>query len=277
MLAWALSLAALVAQAAHTSELPAELAFARRGEPVATLDLEALRRAAEPAPVRVFEPYEAGEAAFEALPLMAVLDAVYGLGWREEEELLFDCRDGYQPTVPVARVKDHRAWLAFRRVGQGDFTILKPESGVLRRIDLSPFYLIWENLDDERIRVEGDYGWPYQLVGIDLIRSADRFPALAPPGDASARVRAGFVAFRIHCSKCHKLNGEGGTIGPELNATATPLADRDPAWLRAWITAPESIRPDTRMPALNPLLPNRAQIVNDLIGYLQAMVGPEVR
>lgn len=278
-LALALSSLLPAAHAASAAEPAASsdtrLAFARRGEAVATLDVAALRRLAEPATLRVHEPYEDGEAEFEALPLSAILDGVYGRSWRDEEELLFTCRDGYQPTVPVARVAAHRAWLAFRRIGTPGFTILKRESGVLRTVDLGPFYLIWENLDDEQVLVEGDYGWPYQLVSIDLIRSAERFPKLAPPSGAAPSVRAGFAAFRIHCSKCHALNGEGGRIGPELNAPGAPLADREPAWLRTWIESPERIRPNSRMPALNPRLPDRARVVDDLIAYLDAMVGPK--
>jgi mono/diheme cytochrome c family protein len=263
------------------SEPSAELAFTRRGEPVAVLDLAALRRAVEPAQVRVLEPYEDGEATFDALPLVDVLDAVYGRGWRDEEELLFTCRDGYQPTVPVARALSHRAWLAFDRVDAEGFAIRKRESGSLKRVELGPFYLVWENLEDAQIRLESDYGWPYQLVGIDLIRSADRFPKLAPPTGASEPVRAGFAAYRVHCSKCHMLNGEGGNVGPELNAPARPLADRDSAWLRAWIAEPESIRPDTRMEPLNAKLPDRERVVEEIIAYLHAMVGakpaPEAR
>lgn len=279
-LALSLSLLASAGQAAFAAETAdaatTGLAFARGGEALATLDLAALRRLAEPATLRVHEPYEDGQAEFEALPLAKVLDAVYGPSWRNEEELLFTCRDGYQPTVPVARAKAHRGWLAFRRATQPGFTIQKRESGVVKTVDLGPFYLIWENLDDEQVLVEGDYGWPYQLVGIDLIRSAEHFPRLAPPEGASPQVQSGFAAFRIHCSKCHPLNGEGGSIGPELNAPGAPLADRESAWLRTWIESPESIRPNSRMPALNPKLPDREQVVDDLIAYLNAMVGPKV-
>jgi mono/diheme cytochrome c family protein len=263
--------AGAAADAVAEADAPRTLAFARHGEPVATRDLASLRRALPASVVRVHEPYERGSARFEAFPLPALLDAVYGPGWRDEEELLFTCRDGYQPTVPVARVLRHHAWLAFRRTDQAAFTIRKRESGTLKRIDLGPFYLVWENEDDERIRQEADYGWPYQLVGIDLIRTRDRFPRLAPPPGASEQVHAGFEAFRIHCSKCHKLNGEGGRIGPELNAPDAPLADRDPAWLRSWIESPATIRPGTRMPPLNPELPDRDAVVADLIAYLRAM------
>lgn len=272
----ALVLGFLLAGCVHTAQAR-ELAFSRHAEPVASHSLGWLREAVPPATVRVHEPYEAREIAFSALPFDRVLDAVYTPSWRDEEELLFTCRDGYQPMIPVKRVLSHRAWLAFDRVDPGGFTIRKRESGEVKRIDLGPFYLVWENLEDAQIRQEADYGWPYQLVGVDLIRSLDRFPRMAPPPGASAQALAGFAAYRVHCSKCHKLNGEGGSLGPELNGAVSPLKYRDPAWLRTWIEDPSRVRPGARMPPLNPSLPDRARTVDEILAYLEAVVdaGPD--
>jgi mono/diheme cytochrome c family protein len=267
-------LLAALAGGAHADPVPAPppaLAFARHGEPVASLDLAALAKLVPSARVQVHEPYEDREVAFQALPFADLLDAVYGPGWRGEEELLFTCRDGYQPTVPVARALAHRAWLAYAREGQGAFTIWKLESGERRHVDLAPFYLAWENLDDAVVRQEGDYGWPYQLVGVELIRTRERFPRMAPPAGAPPEVRAGFAAFRVHCSRCHKLNGEGGAIGPELNGAASPLALRERAWLRAWIAEPSRILPTARMEPLAPALPDRERTIDEILAYLAAM------
>ena len=171
---------------------PVRLHFALHSEAVAVRDLDELRRAVAPRTIRVFDPYEEREVAFEAFPLDAVLDAVYSPGWRTREELLLSCRDGYQPIVPVGRVLAHAAWLAFDRVDEPGFSILKLESGSRRRINLSPFYLVWENLEDPALRADGDYGWPYQLIGIDLIRAREHFPRMAPPAASSRNVMAGF-------------------------------------------------------------------------------------
>jgi mono/diheme cytochrome c family protein len=248
-----------------------ELAFARHSDPVAVRDIAALRSIVEPKPVRVIDPYEGREVVFEALDFAAILDSVFTPSWREEEELLFRCSDGYQPTISVARLLAHRAWLAFRRVDQPNFSIQKLESGRVRDVELAPFYLVWENLDDELIRLEGDHGWPYQLIGVELIRARDRFPAMAPPGDSSAAVLAGFSAFRRHCSRCHAMNGEGGGIGPELNTPINPVEVRDSAWLRRWIDDPSRIRADARMPRLNPSLPERDATISNLLAYLEAI------
>ncbi len=249
------------------------LRFSRRGVQVSELSRSILAEDFTPRPVRVFEPYEKREVMFEAVPLADVLDAVYSPSWRDEKKIPFTCSDGYQPTVPAERLEDHRAWLAMGRADRDAFTIEKRESGEQKTIDVGPYYVVWENLSDEQIRQEGDYGWPYQVVAIDLIASRDRFPHMVPPAGASEAVLRGFGAFRVHCSKCHKVNGDGGTIGPELNPDPTSGEYYDPAFLRTWIVEPARIRPKTRMPALNPALPNRAAVVADLVAYLEAMAG----
>lgn len=247
------------------------IAFARRGRPVTAMGPAQMQVKTGALSVRVFEPYEKDEAEFLAFPLAEVLDAVYSPSWRTEDEILFTCLDGYRPSVPVARVLAHSAWLAFSRHDTGSFTILKPESGQKKRVDLGPFYLVWENLHDAVIRQEGDYGWPYQLVGIDLVSTGEQFRAMAPPADASAQVTLGFQAFRIHCSRCHRLNGEGGEIGPELNPASGKTRYYDRGWLGAWIRDPDSMRPGTRMPPLNAVLPDREASVQAIIAYLYAM------
>lgn len=250
-----------------------ELRFKRAGTTVATHSLDELRASLAPEDVRVREPYEEREVTFAALPFGEVLDHVYTPDWRNQPArlLLFTCRDGYQPTLPVQRVLSHRAWLAFERRDAEGFWISKFESGRRQRVDLSPFYLIWDNLEDPQVRMDGDYGWPYQLVGIDLVRAEDHFRRMAPPVDAPDDVRAGFAAFQAHCSRCHKVNGEGGAIGPELNRVVSPVEYRRRDWLERWIASPNEMRPGTRMPPLNPALPDRDATIEQIVTYLEAM------
>lgn len=264
----AVSLAAVGCADADTAP---DLRFARHGVPVAAKTTSELESVADPRSIRVFDPYEEREIEFEAFPLDVVLDAVFSPSWREEEEILFTCSDGYQPTLPVPRVLEHDAWLAFDRIDRDGFAIEKIESGSQRRIELAPFYLVWENLDDEQMRREGDYGWPYQLIGIELIRASERFPAMVPPDDASPDAVAGFQAFRAQCSRCHAINGEGGTIGPDLNFPVNPVDVREVEWIRHWIDDPSAMLPTARMPRLNPELPEREQTIDRLIEYLRAM------
>lgn len=247
------------------------LAFLIESQPATSLTVEELTRKIPTRRVDVFEPYERDEVAFTAIPLDQVLDEAYGPSWREHEAILFTCRDGYQPTIPVRRAVEQRGYLAVARPGNVGFTILKYEEGTKKRIDLGPFYVIWENLDDARIRGEGDYGWPYQLVQIDLVTFRSHFREMAPPQSASSKALAGFEAFVVHCSKCHTINGHGGDIGPELNYPANPTEYMNDAWLRKWIDDPTSMRVAPRMPPLNPELPERVRIVEEIVAYLETM------
>ena len=266
------ALAALVLAAAAPARAGDDaLAFRSHGTAVASRDLAALKKVAPPETVRVYEPYEQREVSYLALRFDRVLDALYGKEWRSEEELLFTCRDGYQPSVPVARVLEHKAWLAFARADQPAFTLHKLESGRYQDVALGPFYLIWENIADKQMRAEGDYAWPYQLVGVDRIRVRDRYPKLVPPENASPLAQRGFREFRIHCSRCHPLNGQGGAIGPELNRAENPAGRRDAAWLRRWIDQPSQLVPTARMEPLSPELPDRDAVLDAIVAYLQAM------
>lgn len=252
------------------------LDFLVEAQPVKSVTLEELTQRIEPLRLEVFEPYERAEVTFEALPLESVLDEAYGPSWRTREAILFKCRDGYEPTIPVRRILDHRAFLAIARAGDVGFTILKDEEGTTKRIELSPFYVVWDNMDNARVRNEGDYGWPYQVVQIDLVSFRSRFGEMAPPPEAAAGVVAGFDAFVAHCSKCHTINGRGGAIGPELNYPANPTEYMKPEWLRKWIDDPRSMRRAPRMPPLNPELPDRAQIIDEIVAYLGAMASRKI-
>ncbi|MBW2389449.1 MAG: hypothetical protein JRG89_13565 [Deltaproteobacteria bacterium] len=275
LVALLLGLWSVLGATAPTSRADADdapgLTFSLRGRLQSTRALDELEALASAIEIRVFEPYEARPATFRALPFNQILDAIYGEAWRQEEELLLTCRDGYQPSFPVRRLIDYKAWLAFERSDAATFSILKLESGERRSVDLSPYYLVWENLEDLELRNQGDYGWPYQLVGVDLIRAQDRYPSMTPPAEASPEVQSGFAAFRVHCSRCHAINGEGGGVGPELNHPLNPVEYREAKWLQQWIRDPASLVPTARMPALNRELADRDRVIEEILAYLGAI------
>ncbi len=264
-------LAVLACKSSKPEPRSQALEFRLRGKAVQTLTLNQLTARLRPQRVQVYEPYELSEATFVAFEFAAVLDQAFGPIWRNQEDILFTCLDGYRPVVPVRRVLEHRAWLAFDRAGDMGFSILKPESGTRRRVNLAPFYLIWDNLEDPRIRAEQDYGWPYQLTSIDLIEFRVGFARMAPPADAGESVQRGFEAFRIHCMQCHAINGQGGHVGPELNYPANPTEYMRSEWLHKWIDDPSNVRLAPRMPPLNPQLPHREAAIQDIVAYLTAV------
>ena len=265
-----------VPAAADRAPAPDVLTFRLAGDVQATRSVAEVTATEGGKALRVFEPYEEDFATFTAVPLNAVLDSVYGKTWRSRDEVLLTCRDGYQPSFPVSRLLAYDAWLAVGREDAERFSILKLERGKRVRVDLSPIYLVWDNAADAELRAQGDYGWPYQLVGIDLIDARKRFPLMTPPSGSSTQVESGFEAFRMHCTRCHKINGEGGGIGPELNSPTNPTDYRDVAWLRQWIDDPASLVAVARMPRLNVKLKERSTIIDDVIAYLSAMAKHKV-
>jgi cytochrome c2 len=57
--------------------------------------------------------------------------------------------------------------------------------------------------------------------------------------------QSGQAAFEGECRKCHKLNGEGGTKGPDLTGI---FSKKDEDYIRRFTTDPRSIKPDGTMP-----------------------------
>ncbi len=69
--------------------------------------------------------------------------------------------------------------------------------------------------------------------------SREPYPGYPPQIEAAAAV------FARHCVRCHVIDGDGGKEGPDLSAVG---AKHDAATLRAWITDPDSVNPDAKMP-----------------------------
>jgi cytochrome c oxidase subunit II len=98
-------------------------------------------------------------------------------------------------------------------------------------------------------------------------------PARVP---ITAEAQAGEQVFMNNaCSSCHRIAGTSAdaTVGPDLThlATRTTLASatipNTPAWLAAWISDPQAIKPGDRMPDLG--LSQRQ--VAELVAYLETL------
>jgi mono/diheme cytochrome c family protein len=66
------------------------------------------------------------------------------------------------------------------------------------------------------------------------------------------------------CTACHRINGQGGTIGPDLSHVG---ASRSKAWLQKKITHPKASAPDSTMPAYTL---SKGQL-DALVGYLAGL------
>jgi mono/diheme cytochrome c family protein len=81
--------------------------------------------------------------------------------------------------------------------------------------------------------------------------------AAPPPGEA--------VFWTQGCTACHRLNGSGGYVGPELSHIG---ASRGKAWIEAQLRDPRSHDPSSIMPSVSRL---PAKELDDLADYLESL------
>lgn len=72
------------------------------------------------------------------------------------------------------------------------------------------------------------------------------------------------LPFRQICVACHKLEGQGGIVGPALDG----IADRmTPEVLRKHLKDPKSVKPDSLMP----ILPLSEEVIDELVNFLSTL------
>jgi len=81
-----------------------------------------------------------------------------------------------------------------------------------------------------------------------------------PPG-----VQLAAAVYARHCVNCHRIDGEGGTEGPDLSRVG---AEHDVEKLKIWIKDPEAVDPDAEMPSFEKRL--TAAELNAIAAYLAA-------
>lgn len=261
--------ALILALAPASTALAQEVAFKSHGKAVKNLVQDALEGLVPTAKLEVYDPNSRQNAEYVGFSFQALLDKVYGPTWKNAEEILFTCADGYQPSIPMQVFRAYPAMLAFKRQS-GPFNLVNKLHGS-ETIELGPYYLVWDDLKHPKVKEEGESVWPYQLVGVDLVSFVERFKNIAPPGKAPLTAKRGFLTFRKYCLSCHTINGEGGTKGVELNYPVNVTQYYREEWLRKWISNPRGIRFSTIMPGLSADAANREAQLTDVIAYLKAM------
>jgi len=254
-----------------TSASAQTLAFQLRGG-TQTRSVEELAKITPVVEVQTRSPIDDKKRRFKAFALKPLLKAMYGEHWKRDDDIVFTCTDGYQPSLPGAILQRHDAYLAFASADGQDFSIF--DHGKVQ--DLGPYYLIWDNVRDEAFDDEQPQVWPFQVTALEPVPFKLRYAAMLPPARSSAQVRRGFLVFRNHCMNCHSINGLGGSLGPELNYPVNVTQYYAIPWLKRWIAMPRSIRYNATMPPLDAEAGTRDKMLNDLIAYLKAMVGKKV-
>jgi mono/diheme cytochrome c family protein len=97
------------------------------------------------------------------------------------------------------------------------------------------------------------------VVRPDLTMKSEQSAALAETGKKLYSAKYG-------CNGCHSLAGEGGKVGPALDRAGFRL---NGTWIYRWVKNPQSMKPETRMPALG-LSDADAKAVTMYLGTLRA-------
>jgi mono/diheme cytochrome c family protein len=268
MLACAFVAAALTFTGAAFGATGSELRFLRAGTVVKTVDLPTLERSCPVETVEIDDPYYQAQKAFLAVPLRCVLELGFGpLGASfDREDVFLRARDGYVKPATGSRLSESGGYLAFadaRRTRRGDEPRFDPIDR--RQVDPGPYYLVWAKPQQRDVH---QYPWPYQLVAIEIASFETEYPHTLPRTAApDAAAWAGFAVFRADCIACHAINGEGGTIGPELNVPQSIVEYRPAEQIKAYIRDPATFRYGS-MPA-HPHLSTRQ--LDALLAYFTTM------
>jgi mono/diheme cytochrome c family protein len=245
----------------------ATLRFEREGALVRSLSRAQLTTLCGVQRVAIEDPYYPARKQYLAFPLACVLEQGFGkpVSAQRDQNFFLRALDGYVKPVSGARLAEPGGWLAFAdaELTRGDDPQWAPIDR--RQVDPGPFYLVWSGAGQADAH---RYPWPYQLAAIEIAPFEARYPHTLPAGlPREAPAWTGFAVFRSECVACHAINGEGGTIGPELNLPLSIVEYRPADQLKRFIHDPAAFR-YTSMPANPHLTP--AQL-DGLIAYFTAM------
>ena len=176
-------------------------------------------------------------------------------------KIVFECRDGYKPEMPLELFLKSNPYLAFQDVdapkGVKWEMILKDGN----EMNADPFYIVYPSVSSKDAR----YKWPYNLVKIYLEPLNKSTLELYPL--KNRKLESGYTLFKNHCLTCHAINGIGGTMGPELNYPKSVAEYWKEEELVNYIVNPASFRYKVKMPTLG-ITKQQSQEIVDYLKYM---------
>jgi mono/diheme cytochrome c family protein len=189
---------------------------------------------------------------YKAIPLQTVLDQflpAYKSLNLKETQIVFECEDGYNPSMSLEKVLSRKAFLAISDVeapkGQ---EWINPKKGD-HEMKIAPFYVVYTDVPAKDVT----FKWPYNLVKISLSAASKEF--------------------KVNCLTCHSLNKVGGKMGPELNYPKSVTEYWQVDQIKQFVKAPASFRNECKMPAVTHLTDKE---LDEIVNYLKYMAKHKV-
>lgn len=214
--------------------------------------------------VEIDDPVYKRKIEFDGFLLTDVFNLAGFTAAESADEIVFTASDGYAPNMAFEQLKKHEGYLVYGEHGKnGKFELVDQGKA---KISPAPFYVVWK----EGAGLGHEIPWPYQLVKIEAVRFAEKFPKVFPKDvKADSIERKGFAIFKSQCMRCHSINLEGGDVGPELNVPKSVTEYWRTDVLHDFIKDAPSFRAKSKMPSFSKDL-NDEQ-VEQLIGYFRYM------
>ena len=255
-----LCLSLLLARPAPAGDEPT-LRFSVADQPVNTLSLSQLRARLAAHDIALLDPHYKKPKRFRAFALTDVMDAGFGKAWRSDDhaEVVFVALDGYRAVSKRDKLIEEGGYVAF-----ADLDAPAGWEPIDRKLtNPGPFYVVWLGAQQGTAQA---YPWPWQLAEISIVRFQDQYPAVYPAGAAQdASVMRGYGLFKDRCFRCHAMDGQGGKVGPDLNAPMSVTEYRSPMMIREFIRHPSRYR-YTEMPDHEDL---SERDLDDLLAYFR--------
>lgn len=202
------------------------------------------------------------EKSYKGFSLHDILQLGFGDLWKSSDytDAAFAALDGYTAITNILKLRESGAYIVYQDL---DYKNWEPVS--IREVNPGPFYLVWTGKDQN---TASGYPWPWQLASIDLIMFDSQYTEVFPEGAAKdSSAYKGFEIFELRCIRCHAMNRQGGTVGPDLNAPQSIVSYRSENMIKEFIKHPSKYR-YTHMPD-HPDLAD--QDLDNLISYFKYM------
>jgi mono/diheme cytochrome c family protein len=215
--------------------------------------------------VRVDDPVYHVTKEYEGYDIGEVIDTLFAGDVRANTnvDVVFVCSDGYRARLPIANIRDGGV-LAARDTSVPLDVRWQPLRQGREYMLPTPYYLVWPPRRNPAI----EYPWPYRVVALELARPEQKVQT----GDPA--VSRGEDLFRQYCARCHAVNLQGGTLGPELNVPLNVTEYWNAETLKKLIQDPALVRASSKMPASTQL---HGADVDAIVAYLTFMKGNKIR